>query len=384
MHQQKTRTVIFKIHRYLSLSLGLIMILIGVTGSLLVFHSEIEDWLITQRYGTIMPQGQRLTLDRIVESAKTTYPIWTFDEIVFPKDERHPMILGFTAPDADPNLYEHGFHQVLVNPYTGKIMGELATRYTFYRFILNLHYRLFLPGEWLGRVITGIAALLLLTIAVTGIMLWPGWRKLSTGFKIKWNSHIKRRNFDLHKVIGIFTAVFLALTGLTGAYLSFDYQIEPVIGMLDVSSPAINSQTVTLPAQLSGQKFLPLETLVQVAQQALPTMKIQEIYVTRDEPLEVYGNAEELLRLNPYTGKVLSVANGTQRKEYSVSDRIHNLLIAPFHFGTFGGLPTRILYVFVGLAPLILSITGFIMWWHRQKPMLSQRNPQLSQKLKKS
>jgi uncharacterized iron-regulated membrane protein len=106
--------------------------------------------------------------------------------------------------------------------------------------------------------------------------------------------------------------------------------------------------------------------------------------ITRDEPLEVYGNAEELLRLNPYTGKVLSVTNGTQRKEYSVSDQIHNLLIAPFHFGTFGGLPTRILYVFVGLAPLILSITGFIMWRHRQKPMLSQRNPQLSQKFKKS
>ncbi|NJP12192.1 MAG: PepSY domain-containing protein [Leptolyngbyaceae cyanobacterium RU_5_1] len=39
----------------------------------------------------------------------------------------------------------------------------------------------------------------------------------------------------------------------------------------------------------------------------------------------------------------------------------------PVHLGTFGGLPTRILYVFVGLAPLLLLVTGSVMWWHRRK-----------------
>jgi uncharacterized iron-regulated membrane protein len=380
MGRQQTRNTIFLLHRYFGLCMGLIMILIGITGSLLVFHAEIEDWLTLQRYGITMHQGQLLTLDRMVEIAKTAYPSWTFDEIVFPKDERYPMILGFTAPDVDPNLYQHGFHQVFINPYTGKIVGELATRYTFYRFILNLHYRLFLPGEWLGRVITGIAALLLLAIAVTGAILWPGWRKLITGFKVKWNSHIKRRNFDLHKVIGIFSAIFLALTGLTGAYLSFYYQIEPVIGMLADSPPATNSQVVALSAQPSGQNFLPLETLLQTAQKALPTMKPQELYIPRNEPLEVYGNAEELIRLNPYTGKILSVTDGTKNKEYSVSDRIHDVLIAPFHFGTFGGLPTRVLYVFIGLAPTILLATGFTMWRYRE-PHQSKRKIRSPQKI---
>jgi uncharacterized iron-regulated membrane protein len=37
------------------------------------------------------------------------------------------------------------------------------------------------------------------------------------------------------------------------------------------------------------------------------------------------------------------------------------------HFGTFGGVPTRILYVFVGLAPSVLLTTGFVMWWHRKR-----------------
>ncbi|MHC5862935.1 PepSY domain-containing protein [Nostoc sp.] len=37
------------------------------------------------------------------------------------------------------------------------------------------------------------------------------------------------------------------------------------------------------------------------------------------------------------------------------------------HYGTFGGLPTRILYVFVGVAPLVLFVTVFFMWWYRYR-----------------
>ncbi|WP_052290062.1 TonB-dependent receptor plug domain-containing protein [Scytonema millei] len=39
----------------------------------------------------------------------------------------------------------------------------------------------------------------------------------------------------------------------------------------------------------------------------------------------------------------------------------------PLHYGTFWGLPSRILYVFVGLAPLILFVTGFVMWRYRYR-----------------
>ena len=40
--------------------------------------------------------------------------------------------------------------------------------------------------------------------------------------------------------------------------------------------------------------------------------------------------------------------------------------IADLHFGTFGRLPTRILYVFVGLMPTVLFITGLVNWRRRR------------------
>jgi uncharacterized iron-regulated membrane protein len=53
-------------------------------------------------------------------------------------------------------------------------------------------------------------------------------------------------------------------------------------------------------------------------------------------------------------------------RKAALGDRILNAF-TPLHFGTFWGLPSRILYVFVGLAPLILFISGFVMWWYRKR-----------------
>jgi outer membrane receptor protein involved in Fe transport len=65
-----------------------------------------------------------------------------------------------------------------------------------------------------------------------------------------------------------------------------------------------------------------------------------------------------------------------------LGDRVLNSF-TPLHYGTFGGLPTRILYVFVGLAPLILFLTGFLMYLYRYwtKPSRRDSAMELSQKL---
>lgn len=41
------------------------------------------------------------------------------------------------------------------------------------------------------------------------------------------------------------------------------------------------------------------------------------------------------------------------------------LTLISWHFGRFGGLSVRILWVILGLLPAVLFITGFIVWWKR-------------------
>ena len=43
------------------------------------------------------------------------------------------------------------------------------------------------------------------------------------------------------------------------------------------------------------------------------------------------------------------------------------LVFIDLHFGRFGGLSIRILWVILGLLPAALFLTGFIVWWKRMR-----------------
>jgi uncharacterized iron-regulated membrane protein len=209
MNTKQLRNWSFYLHRWLGLIVGILLSIAGLTGSILVFSGEIHDWWITQRFGTITPTETKAAVSDIVARLQTTYTDQSliFESLGFPEGDKHPYLAWFM----DANHHHLG---VVVNPYTEQIMGDYEWEKMWHGIILKLHYSL-LTGET-GIWVMGVVALLTVILSITGIILWPGWRKLLAGFKIKWKGHIKRRNFDIHKVAGIVTAVFFLLTGFTG------------------------------------------------------------------------------------------------------------------------------------------------------------------------
>jgi uncharacterized iron-regulated membrane protein len=370
MKVKRFRNSVFIIHRYLGLILGLLIILIGITGSLLVFEREIDPWLVSQQIDEIIPQNETVSSDRVFKNAQTAYPNWKIDYLSWNGNPTQPLRLDAIAPNSkdEAGVYLHGIHTIFVNPYTGEVLGDRVERFSYYRFLLNLHYRLFIPGDT-GRYTTGIVGLLLFVIAITGILLWPGWRNLKAGFKIKWNASIKRRNFDLHKVTGVIAAIVLTLTAITGFFICFYDWSVPITHALTLSpQPNDLEETVAIDVGTrSDRTRAKLDFLLQQAIKASPDLPIGEISVpfSVTEAVEVYSESyERTIYLDPFTAKVIKIKGLSQKQ--SLGDRVVNSWI-PLHFGTFGGLPTRIFYVFVGLSPLMLFVTGFTMWWYRQK-----------------
>jgi uncharacterized iron-regulated membrane protein len=198
--------------------------------------------------------------------------------------------------------------------------------------------------------------------------LWPGWRKLIGGFKIKWQAHPKRVNFDVHKVAGIVTAVFLGFTAFTGFCWNFYDFAEPAIYAVTLSPKP--PEPVSQP--IAGKSTLGLTEILQTANAAfpgaettyinLPTKPEDAFIVYKQQPQEAH-KYNSYVYLDRYSGKILWLQNGL---EASLGDRVLNSF-TPLHYGTFWGLPSRIIYVIVGLAPLVLSITGYVMWWYRYR-----------------
>jgi uncharacterized iron-regulated membrane protein len=95
---------------------------------------------------------------------------------------------------------ESDCNPVFINPYTGVILNpkpKPSLIQKLFGIIYPLHYSL-LGGD-IGTKFVGIVGLLFTILSITGIILWSGWRNLITGFKIKWNAHPKRLNFDMHR-----------------------------------------------------------------------------------------------------------------------------------------------------------------------------------------
>ncbi|WP_392479009.1 PepSY-associated TM helix domain-containing protein [Nostoc sp. C110] len=372
----KLRAIAFHTHRWIGLTAGILLCIAGVTGSILVFWHEIDQAMLVWRFGQVIPIGEALSVTAIAETVKAAYTgkDLTLSSLSFPDHANQPYMASFL--DAADRYIE-----VFVNPYTGKIMGDRQWETSWIGRVYDLHYKL-LAGDT-GLLIMGIVALFTLILSLTGIVLWPGWRKLVMGFKIKWDGHIKRVNFDLHKVAGIVTAIFLALISFTGfAWNVPQARVEAGIYAITFTRKPADPVSKLIP----GKSSLPIADLMQRANAAVPNAKTTYIsfankpeapfLVAKKQAQEVgkYGNTR--IYLDQFTGTVIQLQNGVKPSRAEAILNQFTLL----HFGTFGGLPTKILYVFVGLAPVILFVTGFVMWWHRKRVFKNSEHPKSNPK----
>ncbi|MBW4549528.1 MAG: PepSY domain-containing protein [Aphanocapsa sp. GSE-SYN-MK-11-07L] len=367
MNLKKLRKLIFSLHRYLGLALGLIIVVIGLTGSLLIFKQTSNQFQVEQQFGKITPQEQTISLATAVETVQAAYA----EQSAFKISD-----VESTLPELYPPYYvrlekpDHKMLEVLVNPYTGAIIGTRENGDKIGQFVVDLHSRL-LAGKF-GYALVGIIACLMVILSITGVLLWPGWRNLLAGFKIKWNAHPKRLNFDIHKVAGIVTGLFLILLAITGINWNLSDFSNAIVYSLTFTSQPPTVASILLPDK---QPLSPGD-LLRKAEAVLPDAQITYVIFPHNIPQDTlnvrkkypqepgqYGSS--WIELDQYTGKVLRVIDGRQSAgatwwAYGGAEILH--------YGTFWGLPTRILYFFVGLAPLTLFITGFVMWQHRRKP----------------
>jgi uncharacterized iron-regulated membrane protein len=65
--------------------------------------------------------------------------------------------------------------------------------------------------------------------------------------------------------------------------------------------------------------------------------------------------------LDQYSGAVLGTWDARDR---SAGDVVLTWM-GPLHFGNFGGVAVKVLWVVLGLTPSLLFVTGAMMWWNR-------------------
>ena len=204
------RRALFQVHLWSGIALGLYILMISVTGSVLVYRNELY------RAATPEPiiskgSGPRLTDDQLAEAATRLYPGYRVVNLGRARNLDQAVDVWLRRGDE--------IKQRLFDPRSGSDLGDsVPTGIRLVSKLLDLHDNL-LAGPT-GRKVNGVGALALLALAVTGLAIWwPGiktWRRSLTLHRgVGW----KRLTWHLHSMIGFwslgFTLVFARKRGLS-------------------------------------------------------------------------------------------------------------------------------------------------------------------------
>jgi uncharacterized iron-regulated membrane protein len=363
--RMKVRKVALILHRVVGVMVGLLLVVIGLTGSSLVFWHEIDESRNPQLM-RVVPQGDRISPDAILKPVQTAYPDLKLESIDLPRTPEETYKVGLKSKDDK-------WIDTYVNPYTGAILGQRQWGRTLMTFIYDIHMTL-LAGE-VGGIVVGICGILLLLLGISGVILWPGWKQFAQGFKIRWKSPVQLVNYDIHKVGGILSTVFLLLIAFTGAAMIFYTQFEGAVYWLTGTPKPPDAKSTVI----ANSAPMAVEAILQNANAALPGGETTYISlpkkpdgafrVTKKLDRELTPHGRSRVFLDQYSGEVLRVENAL---EAPLANRILNALF-PLHIGIYGGLAMRILYIFIGLAPTVLFITGFALWWSKTYAVRARR-----------
>jgi uncharacterized iron-regulated membrane protein len=344
------------VHRWLGLTAGLLLAVIGLTGAALVFRDEI-DRALNPHLLRVAPAATRAAgpLQAAVDVAARAYPGEPPTRVRMPRtaDGTLEVWLG-----GAPSRYAY------VDPYRGTLLG--ARRPTeFLTGVLFLTHTTLLAGE-AGHLVAGACGLVLVLLGASGLVVWwPGRGRLRAATTVTWGANRKRVVYELHRSVGFYASGLLALAGVTGASLVFHAAFQGAIYWAARAPAAPPAPRATSP---DAGAALPIDSLVAVAGRAQPGGAISYLYlptgpgesfrVRQRLAPELHPNGKSFVHLDPRTGAVLAVEDGAAAP---LGARAYSALY-PLHIGAVWGRPTRVLALVVGLTPALFFVTGVAMW----------------------
>jgi uncharacterized iron-regulated membrane protein len=204
------RKATFQLHLWSGIGIGLYVLLVSVTGSIVVYSNELYR-AATPNPIIVIGSGARLTDGQLKGAATAAYPGYTvlaMNRALNP-DQAVSVLLKRGA-----DLKHH-----LFNPYTGADLGDsVPLGIRLVSKLLKLHDDL-LTGTT-GRSINGVGALLVVVLAFTGIVVWwPGIKTWRRSLIVHRNAGWRRFTWSLHGMIGFWSLGFILLFGVSGIYL---------------------------------------------------------------------------------------------------------------------------------------------------------------------
>jgi len=381
-------------HRWVGLAMALFLVLAGITGAVITFEEDIDDWLNPSLRRPAWQAGvAAMSVYRLREKAQQQAPPGTVvDELVFNTKPGHAAMFRLTSTPAQAVLAD----QLFIHPQTGKLLGvrlygdSLFQRKTILGFIFRLHYSLALPGIT-GHLIFGIVALFWtldcfiafwLTLPRTQKQARSGFlSRWKPSWLVKWQASVTRINFDLHRAFGLWLCTILLIFAWSSVMFNLRDQVYlPIMSKIlpfDLSwrsVPKLDQPLENLPmpwpqahrmARRAMQDFAHTYQLHIDGEDKLRLDRQRGLYMysvhSSADLREDRGNTAILT--DAHTGEI----KGKWLPTRGEAGNTFSNWLGALHMGQVFGLPYRIFVSFTGIVLAVISITGVLIWSKKQR-----------------
>ena len=218
------RRALFQVHLWTGLAIGIYILVISVSGSMIVFRREMDRAFCPQIV-MVKPSGPRLNDAQLIAAAKEVNPLG------LARFAAQVEIRGPRVPGAAVEVwYTSGRGRIerLLDPYTGKDLGDaVACEPAFVSRLADLHDNL-LAGH-IGRVVNGVGAVFAVLMCLTGAVLWwPGISRWRHSMTLHRHVHWRRFIWELHGVLAFWTFALILMWAVSGVYFAFPHSVDEV------------------------------------------------------------------------------------------------------------------------------------------------------------
>jgi tonB-system energizer ExbB len=220
------RRLIRQTHLWIGLLLCAPLVVLGLSGSILVFAEELRG-LLDSSANPGAAVGEPRPVAEIIDAARSAAPVGYV--AVFYRPPREPgglAVLRFlpashSGPAADSR-------QVRIDPVTLSVRADPPTGDPLRR-LLAFHANFLMPGGT-GRQIVGWLGIAMLALGASGLVNWWPWpHRWRAAFTIRAGAKGVRFHRELHGALGIWALVVFMVVSVSGAYLAFPQTAQAMI-----------------------------------------------------------------------------------------------------------------------------------------------------------
>ncbi len=363
--------IAFLIHSYIGLKLSIIFCVVLLSGSVAVFHEEI-DWLLYDEK-RVAAQTERMNPGELLDRLHAKFPNEGISQFENALDREQ------TSATALKTSANGNFTIVHIDPYTGQYKGE-TDFLTVGSFIRILHTNLFMP--LIGRAFVNFFGILCLVGLITGLIAHRRfWKKF---FVVPRYKGVKFHRFlaELHKFVGLWSLWFVLIIGVSGSWWFYHnplvlYKLAPeIVEPLPIEPGLTKNDLAHLGTQVPTR--LTSKEIVRAVNAHDPDFEIARLTPPAHNGMtySVRGTKRDLLTRNwesvyfvhPYTGAIID----SRLMEDSGFGRRFDRAMKPLHYGTFGesgwaDLLVKTIWFSFGMAMTLLSISGTVIYYKRTK-----------------